>query len=218
MTNNEKKTKAKNRVEKLLFEYADETFFKKHLITLSITVQIYCTLKQVFKDTTRTLEDNEDFQKEFSKFYGIQRFIGVDFDKTYYSIMAQLRDKTEYDERELCEKLKDGDKIQFSFITKMLNMINDAKYPIYDQNIARAFGINPSSFNNQNKIDNYLSCYQIIKNTYNELLLQPRCKSILASFRSAIKIEEDKISDMRVLDIIIWKIGGEIKKNNRTLT
>jgi len=208
MANIDKKTKAKNRVEKLLFTYANETFFKKHFITLNNTVQRYCTLKQAFKDKSRSLGDYEGFEKEFSQFYGIQRFVGEDFCENYYSIMAQLRDKTEYDERELCERLKDGDKIQFSFTTKMLNMINDAKYPIYDSYIARAFGIDPSTFKNQNKIDNYLVCYQIITDTYNELL--PKCTNILASFRDVINVGEDKIPDMRILDIIVWKLGDEI--------
>ena len=212
MTKTDRKAKAKNRVEKLLSLHANEDFFRKHFVTLSNTVQIYYTLKLAFKDTARLLKYYEGFEKEFSRFYGIQRFVDDDFCKKYYSVMDELREKTEYNERELCEKLMDGDKIQFSFTTKMLNIMNDAKYPIYDSYIAKAFGIDPLALKNHNKMDNYLTCYQIITDTYNELL--PKCKDIFASFRNVIKIDEVKMPDMRVLDIIVWKLGKEIINKN----
>jgi hypothetical protein len=135
----DKKTKARNRIDGLLTNHANQDFFQKHFIGLNITVQRYCTLKQVFKDTSRSLKDYEGFEKEFSQFYGIQRFVSADFIENYYDTMAELRDRTEYDVKMLTERLQDGGKLQFSFVTKMLNIMDDAKYPIYDSYVARAF-------------------------------------------------------------------------------
>lgn len=204
----DKKTKAKNRIDELLTKHANQDFFKKHFIGLNNTVQRYCTLKQAFKDTSKSLKDYEGFEKEFSQFYGIQRFVSDEFIENYYNTMSELREKTEYDVKELCEKLKDGDKLQFSFVTKMLNIMNDSKYPIYDSYVARAFGLYSDTFKGKNKIDNYLACYQIITEVYNELL--PKHGKVISDFRSIVAVEENIVPDMRVIDIIVWKLGDEI--------
>lgn len=208
----DKKTEARDRINGLLTNHANQDFFKKHFIELNNTVQRYCTLKHAFKDTSRSLEDYEGFEKEFSQFYGIKRYVTGDFIENYYVIMAELRDRTEYDVKMLTERLKDGDKLQFSFVTKMLNIMDDAKYPIYDSHVARAFALNPYSFKNENRIDNYIACYQIIMDVYNELL--PKHKQVIADFRNIIKVDEKEVPDMRVLDIIVWKLGGEIPTSN----
>lgn len=212
MEESQKIENAKKRVEKLLIENATTEFFIRNFINLNTTITMYNTLKQVYKNKSRELNQYEDFEKAFSKFYAMGRFVSKDFIKNYYTVLNELRDITEYDVRRLTEKLMSGEKIQFSFTTKMLNIMNDEKYPIYDSYVARAFGLYPADSGNMDeKIDRYILNYNIITETYENLLVH--YQYIISDFRQVFKCSKSDLSDMRIIDIIIWQLGEKIINN-----
>jgi hypothetical protein len=123
--------------------------------------------------------------------------------------MLDLRSETDYDVKRLVEDLKDEEKnkIQFSFTTKLLNIINDEKYAIYDSYVVAVFKL-PAAYGS---VDKYVECYEIINKTYIEMLADDRIQCLIGDFRK-IFIQSDNLSDMRIIDIIVWKIGEDKKK------
>jgi len=205
----EKTTKEKERVSKLLKEQADEKFFKQHYISFNRAVSTYGALKKIYDDTDVELEFYEGFRNSFFRFYGIGRFVSDSFRENYYNKLLDLRRAKvkECDIKALTNELKDEEKnkIQFSFTTKLLNIIDDEKYPIYDSNVARAFGF----FSVYGDIEQYLEKYNIITETYQSLLED--CIDIIGNFRKTFP-QASNLSNMRILDIIVWKIGEDIIK------
>lgn len=87
--------------------------------------------------------------------------------------------------------------------------MNDEKYPIYDSNVAKAFSIyTTDSKNSEDKIDDYVSNYEIIEKVYIDLLLKHR--QITRDFREVFNYTKNELSDMRIIDIIVWKIGEKL--------
>lgn len=137
----------------------------------------------------------------------------------YFNKMETLRNTDTYDIRDLTEYLVDSnardrnkqktEKVQFSFVTKLLNIMNDAKYPIYDLNVATVFGFAvPYQPDIKDKIDKYVELYEIIQRVYEEVLIVYADR--IASFRKMFDCVD--VTDLRVVDIITWKLGEELLK------
>ena len=198
------------RVKNLLNEYANEAFFKKHFFSFYKAVSTYHVLKNVWID--KKFDDYKDFREAFFQFYKIIGiYVSEPFKEKYYDKMKELRDlgKTEISVVELANDLKDNNKIQFSFATKLLNIVDDEKYPIYDSYVVKAFGF-PIKYGS---LKQYSENYKIITETYKSLLLDYECKKMIETFRKMFPLSE-KLSNMRILDFIVWKIGEQIKKGN----
>lgn len=198
-----------NRVDYLLSEVANNTFFNENFVSIHVTTATYLILKKSYE---RQSTVNNDFKKHFSQFYGLGRFVDADFIDVYFEKMNKLRGLLEYDISNLCYELIDSKgRVQFSFATKMLNLMNDEKYPIYDANIAKTFNINQrDSKNTDEKITNYVNTYWLIKDVYSEIL--PRHTKTIYKFREVFDYSEVELSDLRIMDIIVWKIGEKLLK------
>lgn len=200
--------KAKKRVDNLFVNVVNEHFFRENYIGILLTTTTYLILKNSYNENG--VYYFKDFKNAFSQFYGIKRFVDENFINTYYMKMNWLRGEKEYDVKQLALELIDTDKkVQFSFATKMLNIMNDEKYPIYDSNVAKAFGIySTDSKNIENKIDDYVANYIIIGNVYTEMISKHR--QTINDFRNIFKYTKRELSDMRIIDIITWKIGEKL--------
>ncbi len=197
---------AKTRVDKLITKEVNEAFFRTYHVGIQTTISTYVFLKNTYHN--KGVEFFGDFKKEFSQFYGIKRFVKDDFKSRYYKKMDELRGKQEYDVKELTKELIQEGNVQFSFVTKLLNIMNDKKYPIYDGNIAKAFGIYITDDKSKDvKIDDYIAYYTMIGQVYIELLLKHKKK--IEDFREVFNYTDD-LSDLRIIDIIVWKIGDNL--------
>ena len=205
----------KERVSKLLKENANMEYFQKHFISFNNSVSTYYSLKYIHEDESKELDYYEGFKSAFFRFYGIGRFTSDVFEEKFYCELKRLRGKKfNYSRKfteELTEKLSDSEKgkIQFSFVTKLLNIINDEEYPIYDSNVMAAFGFfRGNNKSTDDKLAEYIEQYEVIRNIYDGLL--DNCKNIIGNFRQIFP-QSGNLSNMRILDIIVWKIGEEIK-------
>lgn len=89
--------------------------------------------------------------------------------------------------------------------------MNDEKYPIYDGNVAKVFNLYPKEAKSKDdKISNYIDNYLFINNIY--LVLLPKHTKVINNFREIFNYSEVELSDLRILDIIIWKIGEKLLK------
>lgn len=204
--------KHKKRVENLL-KRVDSEFLEKHYISLNRAVSIYSSLRYVYNDKNRELNFYVGFVEAFFKFYGIGRFVSDKFKMDFYEKLENVRYQEEYDLEKLVRELKDEEKekFQFSFVTKLLNIMNDSKYPIYDSYVVKAFGLYyiPQR-TDEEKIKQYMDHYKIITNVYDVLITENADKIKL--FKRIFNTSE-QLSDMRILDLIIWKKGELMVKN-----
>lgn len=200
--------KAKKRVDEIFVKTVNEHFFRENYAGIHITATTYLILKKLYNENG--VYYFKDFKKEFSRFYGIKRFVDDNFIDTYYMKMDELKGEKEYNVKKLANELIDSDKkVQFSFATKMLNIMNDEKYPIYDSNVAKAFMINTTDSKNiEVKIDDYVANYMIIEKVYTEMI--SKHSQTINDFRDTFKYTKSELSDMRIIDIIVWKIGEKL--------
>lgn len=195
----------------------NDDFFQRNYIGISSTLSTYLILKRAYHE--KGVKFYGDFINAFSLFYGIKRFVSDEFMEKYFNKMKELRNMDTCDIRDLTEYLVDSnardrnkqktEKVQFSFVTKLLNIMNDAKYPIYDLNVATVFGFAvPYQSDIKDKIDKYVELYEIIQRVYEEVLIVYAAK--IASFRKMFECKD--VTDLRIVDIITWKLGEELLK------
>ncbi len=214
---NDKIEKSYKRFEDLMTNFYIEDFLEHNYLSFNETITIYYSLKRVFKNKNNDLSYYQDFQKAFYKFYGINRFISDEFEIKYFNVLKELKeyplsyevDLKEFVEEKMIDKNKEGNLIiQFSFATKALNIFNDEKYPIYDSNVSKVFGVYSSDKTDiGNKLEKYIENYEIIMEVYKKILEMDKYKKYITDFREKFKYADESISDMRILDIIVWKLG-----------
>jgi len=198
----------------------DKNFFENHYISLNKAVSRYTALKKIYDDD-KGFDNYIGFKEEFFKFYGIVGlYTSEQFRENYYKKLLDLRNKKKSfskfligevenltNTKELKDINKEGkEKIMFSFITKLLNIINDNEYPIYDSNIMTVF-----KFQRPKEMNEYIEQYEIIKNVYDKILTDVKIIDIIDKFKKNFP-ESEKLPNMRILDIIIWKLGEKPKK------
>ena len=123
--------------------------------------------------------------------------------------------KTEKNKEEKTEKGKIGVENRFSYITKMLNLIDDKQYPIYDQYVAKALALRrhySQTKEVKNRYSGYLNCYNEIKRIYLELLRE-YTNGPIRVFKKMFDCPNH--SSERVLDVIIWEIGKYVARKER---
>lgn len=208
------------KVKQVLEHFGKEVndgFFQRNYIGISSTLSTYLILKRAYHE--KGVKTYGDFMNAFSLFYGIKRFVSDEFMEKYFNKMEELRNMDTCDIRDLTEYLVDSDardrnkqkteKVQFSFVTKLLNIMNDAKYPIYDLNVATIFKFtSPCQPDIKGKINKYVELYEIIQRVYEKVLIVYADR--IASFRNMFDCKD--VTDLRIVDIITWKLGEELLK------
>ena len=154
------------------------------------SLDVYLFLKEEIE--RGPIVQNYLFQFVFRSFYGLDRAgLTPEFKKEYFKLMEECRTSNHID---LSALLKDLDEIQnrkgqktlqFSFITKLANTVDD-DYPLYDSQVAKVFKFILSSSNKptNDRINEFSESYEKLKNYYHELLLLNGnvCAPIFASF------------------------------------
>lgn len=172
------------------------------IVELEYTAMVYNYLKKVFR---RAL-DNKDYQEVFRKyFFDFYRVPRVKKDDYYEKLFSE--DYSTYNLDNLEEKVIKlfwGNSVQFSFVTKMMNMHNE-DYPIYDSFVAKAFGFKADNLpaNAKEKIGVLCGFYRVMEETYHEL----ENHSKIGDFMAKIGDKYGKISRKRALDLIFWQLG-----------
>ena len=189
-------------INKLFETRVDEEFFTDNFIGLSRTLSTYQILKKSLHD--KGGKHYSDFEANFTQFYKI-RFTSDDFKKEFYKMLHELsNDKLDIDAITMSNRLDDGEKIQFSFLTKMFNIIDDDTYPIYDSNVAKTLKIQrPIDSDILKRKEKYLSIYRGIQCIYQSLMASQSNK--IETFKKTFDCPN--LSDIRILDLIIWKLG-----------
>lgn len=124
---------------------AAEEFFEANYSELRYTVVGYGFLKETYDRPDHSLATDRYFQYVFGAFYAMSRvFVTARFIRRFYKKMDEIKSRKQtgnLDAVKIALELGRGENsLQFSFVTKMLNLENDSLYPIYDSKVALMFG------------------------------------------------------------------------------
>jgi hypothetical protein len=158
------------------------------LFNISIeSIEVYSFLKREYNDSN--IIGNHLFQFVFRNFYRLDNAGLIDEFKTeYFNILQEYKKLDKFDFKMVLTRLyafknkKGHDAFQFSFVTKMQNMIFENK-PIYDKYVAEVFNykrVHQKEFSI--KIDIYSSRLEEINNSYLNILKNKRLIDILTLF------------------------------------
>ena len=151
------------------------------------------------------ITQNLIFKWCFSSFYGMG-IVSTEGKDAFFKKMEVLRNAhSRVDARALTEDLaKDMGKNYFSFVTKMLNLLDDESYPIFDRQVSIVF---QKPFTpDETRLEHQVSIYEDIADTYKELRTHP----VIEAFRNVFHCPE--MGYMKVLDTIFWHLGGILEK------
>lgn len=216
MMGNENLTEVRKKFFGLSEGNAAECFFEENYTELRYTVVGYAFLKEIYERPEHRLEHDRYFQYVFGAFYAMNRvFVSARFIRRFYKKMDEFKSRKRtavFDAAKIAKELSRGERsFQFSFVTKMLNLVNDTLYPIYDSKVALVFGFgNTVTGDDDAKAEQYRERYQAIIDTYLDLLNDNRTAELLNLFRDIFKCPE--LSDMRILDLIFWEMGKQEEK------
>ncbi|MEL4026672.1 MULTISPECIES: hypothetical protein [Bacillales] len=181
------------------------------------SVAVYVFLYKEFLKGDVTL--NPIFQFVYRSFYRLDNAgLTPEFKTAYFELMQQYRNETSINPVEIVNKLysykrRKGDySIQFSFTTKMINMI-DPTYPIYDSEVARVFQFSTYHLkDNAKKIARYLDQQNTIVQTYNKIIEENLLAQSLAVFHN--KYKKYDLPLIKKLDFIFWSYGKLLKSRS----
>jgi hypothetical protein len=181
------------------------------------SLDVYLFLKKQFE--RGPIVQNYLFQFVFRSFYGLDRAgLTPEFKKEYFELMEKCRTSNHIDLSALLKHLnkiqnRKGQKtLQFSFITKLANIVDD-DYPLYDSKVAKVFKLIPPSSNKStnDRINEFLESYEKLKNYYHELLNGNVCAPIFASFHEMHPNDIlSQIPPLKLLDFFFWSWGTQL--------
>ena len=150
------------------------------------------------------VSENDYFQRRFAYFYGLNR-LSQAAKTAYFERFELIKNTTRpIDVRELTEEMATAlGKYHFSFCSKMANLIDDERYPIYDSNVATVFHRHGLGYG----LDYKSNIYQDLCDTYRYLENHP----LVDAFRTRFNAED--MGYMKVLDAMFWFVGDCIKAN-----
>ena len=174
------------------------------------SVDVYNFLKTEFKKSN--VNENYLFQFVFRSFYRIDNAgLTPEFKKDYFKILEEYRNEKQFDFEKVLRRLysfpnrKGQNSLQFSFVTKMFNTINDSK-SIYDSEVARMFSLSrPYQSEFEIKLDKYLDQLDKIQIGYEQINEQNLLPKTTGLFDQVFK--DNKLSEMKKLDFIFWSAG-----------
>jgi len=177
------------------------------------SIDAYIFLKDQF-EATEDIRKNYFFHFVFRSFYRLDNAgLSNAMKLEYFNLMQELRNQDNFDFSLVCRRLYDipnlkgQNSLQYSFATKMANMIAP-HYPIYDSEVAAMFGFKaPYNYKNYDqRINEYSIFYSDMSEQYDTFSQDERLLSIFENFA----IQRDNvvgISAVKQLDFLMWSAG-----------
>lgn len=199
--------KAKNEIIEDILDNEKDIFEKIKIESISV----YLFLKKEYKKGK--IKENTLFQFVFKSFYALDGAGLSDQLKTrYFELMAKGENDLNNILVELYElkNRRDQKTIQFSFATKLLHTIDESR-PIFDSEVAAVIHCEVKGKTPEERIESCINIYTEMCTLYGEVLENESIKKIILKFRNWFNLNEKEISDVKVLDFIIWSLGKIIK-------
>ena len=185
----------------------------------SESVDVYLWLKNEYGKGN--VNKNLVFQFTFRSYYRLDSAGLTEKQKgRFFELMTDKKVNLEKILEELYKlpTLREKKTIQFSFATKLLHTINNNK-PIFDSEVAAIIHRKVSGNNKKSKIESCREIYSFLEDLYFILVKEKKIKKVISKFRSRFDIAQNQITDIKILDFIIWSLGrlerNKVRKNLR---
>ena len=177
------------------------------------SILVYLFIKYKFKEHQGPSDPL--FHFVYRSFYRLDNAgLTPQFKTEYFKFLERYRYSNKVDLQDLTRELykypnlKGQKSLQFSFVTKLANTI-DENYPIYDSEIARIFHFKPPyhylSF--EDRLSAFINFYTSIKGYYFELLQNDSLDEIFACFYRQFPDNAAKIPKIKLIDFFFWSAG-----------
>ena len=173
-------------------------------------VELYFYIKKTF-ESNKQIDDNNEFKNKYRKFY-VMNSAGLS--QEHFNKYFELLNRREHNLKIILKALhkiktlKNQNTFQFSFATKLLHTVNN-KLPIYDKQVRKSVGLKtPYNYNSNLNAEEKIQClqdyYEKLKSLYRRLLNDHELKSLIKECRKKFKWERDQISDVKIIDYMLW--------------
>jgi len=197
-------------------EVIKEIFKKQDIILSKIereSIDVYLYLKKEFEKGD--VKNNLVFQFVFRSFYRLDNAgLSNKLKENFFELLVNKESDLEKILEELYKipNRKDQNTIQISFATKLLHTLDNDK-PIIDAEVSQVFPKIKAKTggSKEEKIKFCLKIYEELKNIFLNLLQDEEIRKIISKFRFKFNVNRENISDIKVLDFIIWSLG-KLKK------
>lgn len=175
------------------------------------SIAVYSFLKDEY--VKGNIQSNLVFQFVFRSYYRLDNAgLSNKLKSRFFELLAEKQTNlgTILSELHKIPTLKGKNTIQFSFATKLLHTIDNNK-PILDSKVAILTNIKPKGSDRDTKIRSCIEIYDSLEKLYAELKEDYKIKKVISKFRLKFEANDEKISDTKVLDFIMWSLG-KLKK------
>ena len=181
----------------------------RELVKDKKSFELYVKIREGFK--VGEIVNNEAFQKTYKIFYRLGRNFGDRLRKKYF----QLLQEQEKDIKKVLVELSritganNKNSVWLSFASKLIHTVDNEK-PIYDSMVAEALHLRVRYIKDINKrIENSLETYNSLKKRIPEILEDQEIETMVDDFKRRLGLD---ISDVKMLDFMLWKLGGILKR------
>jgi len=160
---------------------------------------------------TDNISNNTEFKKVYKRFYVLNRGgLGPKLIDRYFELLQQKETNLKNILTELSKipRLNGKPAILLSFASKLIHTVNNNQ-PIFDSRVAKIFDIklNYGIKDVNERINNRLAAYNLLKKKFSEVLANQEIRKIIKDFKDKLG---ENIGDVKMLDFILWKLGGEL--------
>jgi hypothetical protein len=184
------------------------------------SIHVYIFLRNQFRERRGSLDPL--FHFVYRSFYRLDNAgLTSQFKAEYFRCLERCRDCNDVDlpglTRELYKypNLKGQNSLQFSFVTKLANTVDDSN-PIYDSEIARVFKFKPPyhylSF--EDRLSSFVEFYENLKSYYSSLLREGSCDDIFSCFYKQFPDDALQIPEVKLMDFFFWSAGKQLATEN----
>ena len=184
-----------------LFQGADIShLLEEHHDEIQPIVERYLSLKAMAGNMGPEVTSDPVFRHNYCYFYGMSRYTDQNYRNIYFETMRRcMEHPDQIDLTQLLQSLRNTFankvRIEMSFVSKMMNFVDDNRYPIYDSGIREAFGFRiPSGV--VAKMAYYPEMYNAIIAAYEALSNHPSIDFFRQSFNCP------DLPAFRILDFI----------------
>ena len=177
------------------------------------SIDVYLYLQDTF-GSTRDINTNHLFQFIFRSYYRLDSAgLTPDFKTQYFKVMQTCRNNTAVDIKAICNELyelknrKGQNTLQFSFATKMANMI-DNQLPIYDSAVATMYDFKrPYGKDYDVRLSKYIDFYSTLQKHYAEYIQNGSLRNVVFKTMKSTLPNVNHVSDIKKLDFLVWSAG-----------
>lgn len=162
-----------------------------HSDSINKSIIIYKLVRELY-ERNHDITSNYAFQWAYIAYYGLSHYKKDDIPHYFQVLQKHIEKKDVAMDISCIMKELQTEKRHYVFASKLMNFVDDSKYPIVDSRISKVFWFRPS--------DSYENRYLCITNVYKELKDTEVIKRYLSRY------DFSGIGIMKQLDILVWNI------------